>query len=71
MNYALITGAGSGIGFQYACELAARGYGIMVVSNNAEQNERAVAALRQEFGANRPMLPNTLRPATRPARPKR
>ena len=50
MNYALITGAGSGIGFQYACELAARGYGIMVVSNNAEQNERAVATLRQEFG---------------------
>ena len=50
MNYALITGAWSGIGLQYARQLASRGYNIMVVSNCAEQNELAAESLRQEFG---------------------
>lgn len=50
MNYALITGASSGIGCQYARQLAARGYNIMVVSNDAAQNERVAENLREEFG---------------------
>ena len=50
MNYALITGAWSGIGLQYARQLASRGYNIMVVSNCAEQNELAAESLRREFG---------------------
>ena len=50
MNYALITGAWSGIGLQYARQLASQGYNIMVVSNCAEQNELAAESLRREFG---------------------
>lgn len=37
MNYALITGASSGIGRCYANEMASRGYNIIAVSNQAEQ----------------------------------
>lgn len=50
MNYALITGASSGIGLQYARQLASRGYNIMVVSNDAEQNECVAESLHREFG---------------------
>ena len=50
MNYALITGASSGIGLQYARQLASRGYNIMVVSNDAEQNESVAESLHREFG---------------------
>lgn len=50
MNYALITGASSGIGREYARELASRGYNIIVVSNDAIQNEHVAESLRQEFG---------------------
>ena len=37
MNYALITGASSGMGRCYANEMASRGYNIIAVSNQAEQ----------------------------------
>ena len=50
MNYALITGASSGIGREYARALASRGYNIMVVSNDAEQNGVVAENLRREFG---------------------
>ena len=50
MNYALITGASSGIGLEYARQLAARGYGIVVVSNRNEDNVRVADMLSREFG---------------------
>lgn len=50
MNYALITGASSGIGLEYARQLAARGYGIIVVSNRDGDNIRVADMLAREFG---------------------
>ena len=35
-KYSLITGASSGIGFEYACQLAERGYNIVMVSNDSD-----------------------------------
>lgn len=50
MNYALITGASSGIGLEYARQLAARGHNIIVVSNRADENVRVADMLVEEFG---------------------
>lgn len=47
-EYALVTGASSGIGFQYARVLAGYGYNIVAVSNEACMEEKA-AELRAEF----------------------
>ena len=46
--YALITGASSGIGFQYARVMALRGYNLIIVSNEPAINSSA-DALRTEF----------------------
>lgn len=48
--YALITGASSGIGFQYARVLASRGYNLLIVSNEEAIHDRA-DELRNEFPA--------------------
>lgn len=50
MKYALITGASSGIGLEYARQLAAKGWNLVVVSNRAEENERVAAELSSQYG---------------------
>jgi short-subunit dehydrogenase len=50
MKYALITGASSGMGREYARQLAAMGYGIVVVSNDEEGNNRVANELTQRYG---------------------
>ena len=49
MKYALVTGASSGIGLEYARQLAAQQYSILVVSNQREANEQVAASLSAEF----------------------
>lgn len=50
MNYALITGASSGIGRHYAIEMAARGYNIIAVSNQPQELDATAEELRREYG---------------------
>ncbi len=50
MNYALITGASSGIGLEYARQLAAKGHNLVIVSNRDEDNRRVAAELTQKYG---------------------
>lgn len=52
MNYALITGASSGIGRCYAHNLASRGYGIIAVSNQDKELSDTVAELKSKYGIN-------------------
>lgn len=49
-DYALITGASSGMGLEYARQLAAEGYNLIIVSNQADANLRVAKALRSEYG---------------------
>ena len=49
-HFALVTGGSSGIGLEFARQLAARGCGIMLVSNRADELEAARKALEAEFG---------------------
>ena len=50
MKFALITGASSGIGAEYAKQLAQRGHNVIVVSNQAEANEAVASAIAAEYG---------------------
>lgn len=49
-QFALITGASSGIGEEYAHQLAAKGYNIVVVSEREEENRRVAVALTEKYG---------------------
>ena len=49
MNYALITGASSGIGRCYAHELARRGYNIIAVSNQEQELEAVATELHATY----------------------
>lgn len=47
-SFALITGASSGMGYCYARQLAARGYNLLIVSNEEAIHEKA-SILREDF----------------------
>lgn len=48
-KYALVTGASSGIGREYAVQLAARGYGVVLVSNQDEANRVVAEQIAAEY----------------------
>ena len=50
MNYALITGGSSGIGREYARELAAKGWNLIIVSNREEDNLRVAEEMSRQYG---------------------
>ena len=49
MKWALVTGASSGMGKEYARQLAERGYNIIVASNDDEGNSCVAEALERDF----------------------
>ena len=51
----LITGANAGTGFQAARILLAKGAGVVMLNRSAEKSQAALAALKQEFGADAPV----------------
>ena len=50
MKYALVTGASSGIGLEYARQLAGAGHNILVVSNRREMNDAVATGIRDRYG---------------------
>lgn len=50
MKFALITGASSGIGAEYARQLAAKGHNVIIVSNQAEANAAIADELSSQYG---------------------
>ena len=51
MKYAVITGASSGMGLEFARQLAERGYGIVMISDRPDENRRAAESLRERSHA--------------------
>lgn len=49
-DWALITGASSGIGWEYSRQLAARGLNVVLVARREARLEALATALQQEFG---------------------
>lgn len=47
---ALVTGGSSGIGLEYARQLAGRGYDLVIVSNQSDRLDAAAVAIEREFG---------------------
>lgn len=50
MKFSLVTGASSGIGLEYARQLAASGRNVVIVSNRPEENESVAAEIRRTYG---------------------
>lgn len=48
-KYALVTGASSGIGYQYSRVLAEKGYGLVMVSNQEEELKTTAAQIRTDY----------------------
>ena len=54
---ALITGGSSGMGLEYARQLAEKGYDLVLVSNREEELSEAASALTEQFRlSNRPCV---------------
>jgi len=49
-GWALITGGSSGMGLEYARQLAAKGYDLLLVSNQEEELAKAAEQLSQDYG---------------------
>ena len=47
---ALVTGASSGIGLEFARQLARKGYALAIVSNRGQELDDAAEVLRATFG---------------------
>lgn len=56
MNYALITGASSGIGEQFARQLAAQGRSLILVARSERKLEVLSEELKQKYGVNVPYI---------------
>ena len=50
MKTALVTGASSGMGLEFARQLAAKGYALSIVSNQEKELTEAAEMLRNEYG---------------------
>lgn len=47
MKFALVTGASSGMGLEFSLQLAAKGYGIILVSNRPDENRKAALLIKE------------------------
>ena len=47
---ALVTGASSGIGLEYARQLAARGFDLLLVSNQEAEQQHVASELAERYG---------------------